>query len=71
MPIYRLTVIGQRPQVEQPRLQNSGVESQASRARRFVKRGKYRRIQRKKLRGKVKITTNYSDYPLTLAQKEF
>ena len=50
-------------------MHNPGVESQASRARRFVKRGKYRRIQRKKLRGKVKLTTNYSDYPLSLAQE--
>ena len=39
------------------------------RTRRFVKRGKYRRIQRKKLRGQVKLTTNYSDYPLSQAQE--
>ena len=40
-----------------------------TRARRFVKRGRYRRIQRKKVRGKVKLTTNYSDYTLSLSQE--
>ena len=43
--------------------------SSQTRARRFVKRGRYRRIQRKKVRGKVKLTTNYSDYTLSLSQE--
>ena len=38
-------------------------------ARRFMKRGKYRRIQKKKQRTTVQLTTNYSDLELSPAQE--
>ena len=34
-----------------------------------MKRGKYRRIQQKKLRERINLMTNYSDYPLSPAQE--
>ena len=48
-------------------LQNHHVQN--NRTRRFVKRGRYKRIQRKKMRGRINLTTNFSDFPLTLAQE--
>ena len=55
------------PPLSDRHLQAAQVKSKKT--RRFVKRGKYRRVQRKKTRGKVKLTTNYSDFVLTPAQE--